>query len=81
MASTPPQREMMGAAKASTLPSAQTHWGSALPPLRLAAVSASLPSLLPPATASLPSRTLGLTLETMGTKSKGLEVLGKGQES
>lgn len=59
----PPHRGGGTASRASALPSARTRWGLALPPLRLAAVSASLPSfLLPPATAFLPSRTPGLTL-------------------
>lgn len=62
-------------------PSTHTYWGSAVPPFWLSAVSASLPFLLPPATAFLPNRTLRLTLEMTGSKSKGLEILGKGQDS
>lgn len=70
LASISSHRERMRAARNSTLPSAHTYWSPALPPLWLAAVSASLPSLLPPATAFLPNRTLGLTLEMMATKSQ-----------
>lgn len=73
LASMPSRRERVGAARGSSSPSVHTYWGPALPPLRLPAVSASLPSLLPPATVFLPHRMLRLTLEMMGTKSQGLE--------
>jgi hypothetical protein len=56
----PSRSERVGAARDSSSLSAHTYWGPALPPLRLAAVSASLPSLLPPVTAFLPHRTLRL---------------------